>query len=205
MDGMNASADIEAGQLTAIRRIQILTILWMSAEVMVSAAVAIRAHSIAVLAFGGDSAIELLSGLTVLVRFAGTRLTEHHAARLTSLLLYCLAAFVVCASALSLMKLWAPPQPSYLGMGVLVAAAAVMPWLAMRKRQLSKETGSSSLAADAVQSSVCGWLAWIALAGLALNALLGISWADPLAALAIVPLVVKEGREAWNERACSCC
>lgn len=202
---MGSSIQADASRLSAIRRIQIVTILWMSVEVIVSAVVAVRAHSIAVLAFGGDSAIELLSGVTVLVRFAGTRLTEHRAARLTAILLYCLAAFIVCASTLSLLNLWVPPEPSYLGMGLLLAAAAVMPWLARRKRQLSKETGSSALAADAVQSSVCGWLAWIALAGLALNAVLGISWADPLAALAITPIVLIEAREAWKEQGCRCC
>lgn len=205
MDGMNSSADIEAGQVTAIRRIQIVTILWMSVEVVVSAVVAARANSIAVFAFGGDSAIELLSGVAVLMRFSGTRLTEHRAARLTAVLLYCLAAFIVCASALSLLKLWNPPQTTYLGMGMLLAAGAVMPWLARRKQQLSAAAGSSALAADAVQSSVCAWLAWIALAGLALNAAFGISWADPLAALAIVPIIIKEAHEAWNERACCCC
>ena len=201
---MNSSAGIEAGHLTAIRRIQIVTVAWMSVEVAVSAVVAARAHSIAVLAFGGDSAIELLSGMAVLIRFSGTHLTEHRAARLNAVLLYSLAAFIVFASASSLLKLWTPPQPSYLGMGLLLAAAAVMPWLARRKRQLSAATGSSALAADSVQSSVCAWLSWIALAGLALNAAFGISWADPLAALVIVPIIMKEAHEAWNERACCC-
>ena len=204
MDVVNSSTDIQAGHLTAIRRIQIVTVVWMSVEVAVSAVVAARAHSIAVLAFGGDSAIELLSGMAVLMRFSGTRLTEHRAARLTAVLLYCLATFIIFASALSLLKVWNPPQSSYLGMGMLVAAAAVMPWLARRKRQLSAATDSSALAADSVQSSVCAWLSWIALAGLALNAAFGISWADPLAALVIVPVIIKEAHEAWNQRGCCC-
>lgn len=197
-----SGTQVDATSFVAIRRIQILTVLWMSVEVAISAIAAERAHSVAVLAFGGDSAIELLSSTAVLMRFSGTRLTEQRTARLTAVLLYCLAAFIVCASALSLLKLWNPPQPSYLAIAMLLAAAAIMPWMAGRKRQLSASTGSSALAADAAQSSICAWLAWIALVGLALNATFGISWADPLAAVAITPIVVKEGHEAWNERAC---
>ena len=192
-------------RLAATRRLQLLTILWTSVEVTVSALAAARAHSIAVLAFGGDSAIELLSAVIVLTRFSGSRLSERRAARLTAVLLFCLAFFIVAASLLSLLKLWSAPQPAYMGMALLVAAAIIMPWLARRKRRLSAETGSSALAADAAQSSICGWMAWIALAGLALNAFFGIRWADPLAAIAITPIVLKEGRDAWNQKACHCC
>lgn len=205
MREMNSNVSIETERFTAIRRIQMITIFWMLVEVVVSAMVAVRAHSIAVLGFGGDSMIELLSALAVLVRFSGKSLSEQKASRIAAVLLYSLAAFIVAASALSLLKLWLPPEPSYLGIALLVAAAAVMPWLARRKRQLSLATGSSALAADAIQSSVCAWMAWIGLAGLAINAVFGISWADPLAALAITPIVLKEAHEAWNQRGCRCC
>jgi divalent metal cation (Fe/Co/Zn/Cd) transporter len=202
---MALAAQLDDGRLIAIRRLQRLTVIWMSVEVVVSAVAAARAHSIAVLAFGGDSAIELLSALIVLTRFSGVRLSENRAARLTAVLLFCLALFIVGASVSSLLRLWSAPKPTYLGMALLVAAAVIMPWLARRKRRLSTQTGSSALAADAAQSSICAWLAWIALAGLGVNASLGIHWADPLAALAITPLVLKEGRDAWNQKACQCC
>jgi divalent metal cation (Fe/Co/Zn/Cd) transporter len=195
----------EAGQMAAVRRVQLVTVLWMVAEVLVSALIAMRAHSIAMLAFGGDSAIELLSALVVILRFSGSLLTEQRAARITALLLFALAAFIVCASVLSLLKVWATPEPTYFGIVFLLATATVMPVLARRKRQLSEQTGSSALAADAAQSSICAWLAWIALAGLALNAGFRLSWADPLAALGITPIVLKEGRDAWQEKACHCC
>lgn len=205
MTWMTPPTTVEAGQIAAIRRIQFVTIFWMTGEVIVSALIAARAHSIALLAFGGDSAIELLSALVVIMRFGGSRLTERRAARITALLLFGLAAFIVCASVLSLLKVWSPPEPTYFGIVFLLATATVMPALASRKRQLSRQTGSSALAADAAQSSICAWLAWIALAGLALNAIFGISGADPLAALAITPIVLKEGVDAWNQKACHCC
>lgn len=202
---MSLAAQVDGERLGAIRRLQILTILWMSVEVAISAVAAARAHSIAVLAFGGDSAIELLSAAIVLTRFSGTRISEHRAARVTAVLLLCLFFFIVAASLLSLLKLWSAPEPTYIGITLLIAAAVIMPWLARRKRRLSAETGSSALAADAAQSSICSWMAWIALAGLGLNASLGIHWADPLAALAITPIVLKEARDAWNQKACHCC
>jgi divalent metal cation (Fe/Co/Zn/Cd) transporter len=77
-----------------------------------------------------------------------------------------------------------------------------MPWLARQKRQLSLATASAALRADAVESAVCGYLALIALAGLAVNAIWRLSWADPVAALALLPLIVREGWEAMNGKPC---
>ncbi len=202
---MNSPAETAAERLGTIRLLQLVTVTWMSVELVVSAIAALHAHSIAMLGFGGDSGVELLSGLVVLKHFTGKRLSEQRAARMTAVLLFLLAVLILCASVLSLTKIWAAPEPTYAGMALLIAAAAVMPWLAKRKRELSRETGSSALAADSVQSSICGWLAWIALAGLAVNAAFGISWADPVAALALTPIVLREARAAWNEQACHCC
>jgi divalent metal cation (Fe/Co/Zn/Cd) transporter len=182
----------------------LITVVWMCIEVTVAVIAAVRAHSVALLAFGGDSAIELLSGLTVLLRFTGKRLSEERAARITAVLLFLLALFIVVASVLSLSRSGLQPQPSYLGMGLLIAAATLMPWLASQKRKLAVETASAALAADAVQSSLCAYLSWVALLGLAANSLFRISWADPAAALAIVPIVVKEGKDAWQHRGCHC-
>jgi divalent metal cation (Fe/Co/Zn/Cd) transporter len=87
----------------------------------------------------------------------------------------------------------------------LPAAAVVMPWLATRKRKLATITSSAALKADAVESALCGYMAWIALAGLAVNAIWGKSWADPAAALGLTPLICLEGWEAVKGRACDCC
>lgn len=189
----------------AIRDIQMVTIAWMSIEVVTSVVAAVRAHSVAMLAFGGDSAIELASAFVVFFRFAGTWVSERTAARITAVLLFMLAAFIVASSTLSLLGVGLRPEPIYLGICLLIAAATIMPWLAKQKRKLARETGSSALAADAAQSSLCAWLSWIALTGLLLNLFFKISWADPAAALAIVPIVIREGRDAWKEKACHCC
>jgi divalent metal cation (Fe/Co/Zn/Cd) transporter len=96
------------------------------------------------------------------------------------------------------------PEPSYMGIGLPLVAALVMPWLARRKRQLAIATNSAALRADAAQSSICGYLSWIALAGLLLNAVAGASWADPVAALGLLPIVIKEASESFHGRSCEC-
>ncbi len=192
--------------LPLIRRIQGITIAWMSIEAALSLWSAWMARSPALVAFGGDSAIELLSAVVVLWRFRhhASEQEEKRATRMAGGLLFVLAACVVLVSVMSLRGDIAP-QPSYLGMAVLATAALIMPWLAREKRRLSAVTGSAALRADAAESAICFYLSIIALLGLAAHALFHIEWADPTAALAITPLIVFEGREAWRGRACGCC
>ena len=190
-----------------IRRVQAITIAWMSVEATVSLFSAGRAHSPAMLAFGGDSAVELLSAAVVLWRFrTGNEheWAERLATRIAGALLFALAALVALTSALSLLG-YSEPRPTLIGIAVLVVAAAGMPWLAREKRKLSAVTGSAALRADATQSALCAYLSVIALAGLVLNAVLRFRWADPVAALVILPLVIWEGREAIRGKPCACC
>jgi divalent metal cation (Fe/Co/Zn/Cd) transporter len=190
-----------------IQRVQTVTIAWMSVEAAVSLFAAWRARSPALLAFGGDSAIELLSAAVVLWRFHVSDAhegAERWAARVAGGLLFALAAFVAITSVASLLG-YSEPNPTFLGMAILIAAAAVMPWLAKEKRRLSGATGSAALRADAAQSALCAYLSLIALAGLAINAIWRVKWADPIAALAVLPLIVWEGREAMRGRTCGCC
>ena len=118
--------------------------------------------------------------------------------------MFALAACVVATSVMALLG-YSEPKPTLLGIAILVAAAAVMPWLAKEKRRLSGFTGSAALRADAAQSALCAYLSLIALAGLAINAIWRVKWADPLAALAVLPLIVWEGREAMRGKTCRCC
>ena len=125
------------------------------------------------------------------------------AARVAGALLLALAAFVAGTSVTSLLR-YNEPKPTFLGIAVLVAAATIMPWLAKEKRQLSGATGSAALRADSAQSVLCAYLSLIALAGLAINAIWHLKWADPTAALVVVPLILWEGREALRGKACGC-
>ena len=164
-----------------------------------------RARSPALLAFGGDSAIELVSAVVVLWRFraehAPDRL-ERGTARIAGALLFSLAVYVVAASVMALLG-YSEAKPTLLGIAILIAAAAVMPLLAREKRRLAAQTASAALRADAAESALCGYFAFIALAGLVMNAVWRIRWADPVAALVIVPLILHEGWEAVQGTRCS--
>jgi len=190
-----------------IHRVQTVTIAWMGVEAAVSLFAAWRARSPALLAFGGDSAIELFSAVVVLWRFRASDAhedVEKRAARVAGALLFALAAYVAITSVASLLG-HSDPKPTFLGIAILISAAAVMPWLAREKRRLSGATGSAALRADAAQSALCAYLALVALVGLAINTIWHVKWADPIAALAVLTLIVWEGREAMRGRSCGCC
>jgi divalent metal cation (Fe/Co/Zn/Cd) transporter len=184
--------------------LQIITLVWMSVEAAVSLGTAWHTHSPALFGFGGDSLVELLSAAVVFWRFRFD-LKEARAARIAGALLFILAGLVVLTSVLNFLG-YREAQRSFVGIGILLAAAVGMPWLAARKRQLAAITSSAALKADAAESALCGYMAWIALVGLAVNAFWGKSWADPLAALALTPLILREGWDAVRtQRVCCHC
>lgn len=177
----------------------------MCAEAAIALFAALRAHSVALLGFGADSGIELVSALVVLLRFKKvSQIDEKRAGRITGLLLFALAAFILGSSILAFTNRDFRPQPSYLGIVLLIAAAIFMPWLSSQKRKLAAKIRSGALKADAAQSSMCAYLAWIALGGLVVNAIFKIAWADPSAALLLLPIILREGWEAMQGKSCDC-
>ncbi len=185
-----------------VLQLQVLTIVWMTVEAVVSLGAALSSHSPALCAFGGDSLVELLSAAVVFWRFRST-LGEARAARIAGGLLFTLAGFVVLTSLLNFFG-YREAQRSLVGIGILIAAAVMMPWLARRKRKLAVVTSSAALKADAAESALCGYMAWIALAGLMVNAVWNKPWADPAAALALTPLILREGWEAVHSSRLGC-
>jgi divalent metal cation (Fe/Co/Zn/Cd) transporter len=185
-----------------VLQLQVITLTWMTVEAIVSLGTAWTSHSPALLAFGGDSLIELLSAAVVFWRFRFT-LAEARAARIAGGLLFALAGFVVLTSVLNFIG-YREAHRSLVGIGILLAAAVMMPWLASRKRELAVVTSSAALKADAAESALCGYMAWIALAGLVVNAVWNKPWGDPVAALALTPLILREGWEAIHSSRFGC-
>jgi divalent metal cation (Fe/Co/Zn/Cd) transporter len=182
--------------------LQYITIGWMVVECALSVIAAVQAHSVALLAFGLDSLIELLSATVVLLQFLPRfPLQKAHAERAAAILLYLLAGAVVL---IALLAYGAPMETSCLGIGVTAAALVVMPVLAWLKRRDARAVNDRALAADAMQSATCAYLAAVTLAGLVVFALWRIAWVDTVAALAAVPVLVIEGRRAWRGEACGC-
>ena len=185
--------------------LQLITIGWMLLECIVSLLSAKAACSPSLLAFGSDSLVELLSATVVLLQFVPfVRLNSVRASKAAGVLLYVLAGIVVLISVLGWIE-GARPETSLSGIGITAAALVVMPVLAWRKRSIARRTGNTALAADAVQSATCAYLAAITLAGLVANALLRVQWLDSVAALVAVPLLVKEAKAAMRGEGCSCC
>ena len=181
------------------------TIVWMLVELGVSIYAAWTARSPVMLAFGADSLVEVLSAFVVLLQFVPAfALSREKAARAAGLLLFALA-FVVAGLSIAGLALQRQPEVSRAGIGITVAALIAMPILARLKRAEARRGNNRALAADAVQSATCAYLALIALAGLASNAVFHIPWLDSLAALAAMPLLIQEGRSAWQGQSCGCC
>jgi divalent metal cation (Fe/Co/Zn/Cd) transporter len=194
-----------ARQANTVLWIQAVTLAWMLVECGVSLYAAAAAHSAAMLAFGSDSLVELLSATLVLLQYGPSRIvSEKTAGRMAAVLLFVLAVVVSTIAVLSLV-FRLRPETSGLGMLITVAALIVMPILATLKRREARRTNNVAMAADAVQSATCAYLALVTLAGLAVNAIFHLPWVDSLAALVAVPILVREGRSAWQGHACGCC
>ena len=193
-----------AGLPKAVVWLQGITLAWMVVECAVSLYAANAAHSVALLAFGADSLVELLSASVALLSFVPSfPLTRDTADRWAGILLYLLAGVVALIAALSLAR-GVRSETSCSGIGITVAALVVMPILAWFKRKIGIETGNRALAADAVQSATCAYLAAITLTGLAANALFHIHWIDSMAAVAAIPILIIEGRKAMRGESCGC-
>jgi cation diffusion facilitator family transporter len=184
-----------------------LSIGWMAVEGAVSIAAGVSGRSVALTGFGVDSAIELVSAAIVYRRFrkelrgaddhTAVR-AERHAQVGVALTLFALAAYILIESALSLWKR-SHPDSSHVGLAVACVALVAMPLLARAKLRAGRALNSRALIADAHESLACAWLSAAVVVGVGLHALLGWWWADPVAALVMVPLLFHEGREALEE------
>jgi divalent metal cation (Fe/Co/Zn/Cd) transporter len=185
--------------------LQGITLAWMSIECGVSGYGAISAHSPALLAFGADSFVELLSATVVLLAIVPSfPLTRDRTARLAGILLFVLAGVVALVTLLAFVS-GVTPETSCSGIVITLAALVVMPILAWAKRRTARLTNNRALAADAVQSATCAYLAALTLAGLAINAIWHIHWVDSAAALLALPILFIEGRRALRGESCGCC
>lgn len=182
--------------------LQSVTLVWMLVECAGALIAAARSHSVALVAFGADSFIELLSAAVVLLAFLPwVSRRKKLAERAAAVLLFLLAAVVIIIAFAS----WrGAVETSCLGIAVTAAALVIMPILAWLKRRQARALSLAALAADATQSATCAWLAAVTLAGLGAFALWHIRWVDSLAALAAVPILIVEGRRAWRGEGCGC-
>ena len=192
-----------------VRRARLLawiTIAWNVAEAVVAIAAGLAASSIALVGFGLDSTVEVMSAVVIVWQLQGApEDRERRALQLIAVSFFALAAYVVVQSSYDLLSRSAP-DASVVGIVLATASLVVMPLLAKAKRRNGRAMASAAVVADSNQTQLCAYLSAILLVGLVLNAVAGWWWADPLAAIGIAVLVVREGREAWRGDTCdSCC
>ncbi len=189
-------------------------IVWNVLEGVIAVAAGLLASSVALLSFGFDSFIEVTSAAVVLWRLqvelrggSAERVEKHEqtAARIAGTLLFGLAVYILVDAGRRVAGYGEAAEQSLVGIGLTAASLVAMPLLGWAKLRTANRLGSGALRADSYETITCAWLSLTTLVGLSLNALFGWTWADPAAALLIVPLVVREGLEAWRGERCGVC
>ena len=180
-------------------------IAWHVVEFAIAIAAGLAASSIALIGFGADSLIEALAGGVVLWLFTGKRRgsssAERRAQQLIAVSFFLLAGYV-SVEALRTVVNADHPATSWVGIGLAAFTAPTMPLLAYAKRRLGNQLHSAATVKEAAQTQLCAYLSIALLVGLGANALAGWWWADPLAALVIAAVALKEGRESWRGEGC---
>jgi len=186
------------------RLLLILTLVYNVAEGFIAIGSGVVAGSVALVGFGLDSFIEVFAAGVLLWSFAeivsGEEAHEGTARRAEAAIGVTFFALAAYMTAQSLFVLTGGDQPegSSVGIGLAVASLLIMPVLGLSKRTCARRLGVPALEAESVETIICAYLSFTLLVGLALNAAVGLWWADPVAALAMVPYVLKEGWEAWR-------
>ena len=184
-----------------------LSVAWMTVEGTVAITAALIAGSVALLGFGIDSAIEGLASVIVIWRFTGARRLSDHAelrAQKAVALSFFLLAPYIAQDAIRTLVAGDRPSTSWVGIGLSVSSIVVMPLLGRAKQQIGERLGSGATAGEGAQNLLCAYMAAGVLLGLGANAAFGWWWLDPVVALLIAAIAVREGREAWAGEGCAC-
>lgn len=182
-----------------------LSLVWMTAEGAVAITAGILAGSIALIGFGVDSAIEGFASLVIVWRLTGARMFSDHAERraqrLVAVQFFLLAPYVATEAVLHLIHA-DKPEASWLGVGLAASSIIGMPLLGRAKQRIGDALGSVATKGEGMQNMLCAYLAGGVMVGLLGNALFGLWWLDPVAALVIAAVAVREGRESWRGEGC---
>src|SRR4029077_15659677 len=189
------------------KRLEYFTITWNSLEGLVALIAGVLAGSISLVGFAIDSFIEVTSGTVLLWRMSvdadvpGRERNEQFSLRIVGVCFMALAVYITYESVSDILSR-KPPKHSIPGIVLACVSLVVMPLLARAKKKIGNELGSAAMHADARQTDFCVYLSAILLAGLLLNLTLGWWWADPIAALVMVPIIAKEGIDGSRAKAC---
>ena len=182
-----------------------LSLAWMGAEGAIAITAGVLAGSIALVSFGLDSAIEGFASLVIVWRFTGSRLLSHaaeeRAQKLVAIQFFLLAPYVAF-EAIHKLATGEQAETSWLGIALVTSSLIGMPLLGIAKRRLADRLGSVATRGEGTQNLLCAYLAAAVLVGLLGNALFGLWWLDPAAALVVAGIALREGRQSWRGEGC---
>jgi divalent metal cation (Fe/Co/Zn/Cd) transporter len=197
------------GRTALIRRIKLLSWLslaWMSAEGAIGVTAGILANSIALIGYGLDSTIEGIASIVIIWRFTGTRIhseqAESNAQKVVAISFFLLAPYII-VEALRRLLAGQQPQASRVGIGLAIVSITLMPVFGRAKKRIGNQLQSAATTGEGTQNILCAYLSLAILVGLAANAIAGLWWADPLAALVVALVAVQAGVRTWRSQGCS--
>jgi divalent metal cation (Fe/Co/Zn/Cd) transporter len=206
-DGRGLHPDERDRLIGRAKALSWLSLAWMTVEGAVAITAALIAGSVALLGFGIDSAIEGLASVIVIWRFTGARRlsdqAERRAQKAVAISFFLLAPYIA-QDAIRALVAGEHPSTSWVGIGLSASSIVVMPMLGRAKQRIGARLGSGATAGEGAQNLLCAYIAAGVLVGLAANAALGWWWLDPIIALVIAAIAVREGHEAWAGEACAC-
>lgn len=210
---MVAEIDVTPGSASWLRLARLARILsslslaWLCIEGTIGVVAGLAAGSIALVAFGLDSAIEGLASVIVIWRFTGSRTisaaAERPAQKWVAISFYLLAPYVA-AEAIETLINGAAAETSWLGIGLTAGTLLICPWLGRAKQRIAAKLGSRATYGEGTQNVLCALLAGAVLLGLVANTVFGLWWLDPAIALGISAICVREGQKAWRGEECAC-
>jgi len=210
---MVADLDITPGSVSWLRLARLarllssLTLVWLGIEGAIGVVAGVIAGSIALVAFGLDSAIEGLASIIVIWRFTGSRTisanAERRAQKWVAISFFLLAPYVA-AEAIETLIEGAAAETSWLGIALTASTLVICPWIGRAKQRIGEKLGSRATYGEGMQNVLCAILAGAVLVGLAANTFFGLWWLDPAIALAISAICVREGQKAWRGEECGC-
>jgi len=210
---MVADIDVTPGSAAWLRLAHLAKILsslslaWLCIEGTIGVVAGLAAGSIALVAFGLDSAIEGLASVFVIWRFTGSRTmsaaSERRAQKWVAISFYLLAPYVA-AEAIETLINGTPAETSWLGIGLTAGTLLICPWLGRAKQRIAAKLGSRATYGEGTQNLLCALLAGAVLVGLVANTAFGLWWLDPTIALVISAICVREGQKAWRGEECGC-
>ena len=189
------------------RTLSWISLAWLCVEGTVAIIAGVAASSVALIAFGLDSAVEGVASVIIVWRFSGSRMlsarAEQRAQRLVAIQFFILVPFIAFEAVEKLVSA-GTIETSWLGIGLTIATLAICQPLGYAKRRLGAKLDSSATIGEGTQNLLCGYMAIAVLVGLLANALFGIWWLDPVAALFIAAIAFREGQKSWRGEACGC-